>query len=167
MRAFRFSMWVALAVVAAGVGCATRHVPAVKKPLQRIAPTEVTWGPTAAGLQCRLRPIKRLLSAGEAPTFKVDLRNQGGRVFTFLPDPQTPLHQFAVDGRWYPWPHRPTDGKTQPLGPGVEIADMPVALPADTPLLLVPGRHTIQVAFSFEGIEVVSNPVEIEVIGSR
>jgi hypothetical protein len=165
VRAFRYSIWIVLTIVAVSIGCRTRHAPVVRKPPQRITLTEITWGPVVEGLQCRLRPIKRSVAAGEAPAFKVDLRNQGGRVFTFLPDPQTPLRQFAVDGRWYPWMHRPTDGRTQPLGPGVEIVDMPVALPVDTPSLLTPGWHTVQVAFSFEGIEVVSNPVEIEMVG--
>lgn len=167
MRTFRHNMWVVLAIAVAGVGCGTRQETAVvKRPMQqRVALTEVTWGPAAEGLQCRLRPIKRLVGDGESPTFKVDLRNQGGRVFTFLPDPRTPLHRFAVDGRWYLWPHRPTDGRTQAFGPGVEIADMPLTLPADTPSLLAPGWHTVQVAFSFEGIEVVSNPVEIQIVG--
>ncbi|MGE5296069.1 MAG: hypothetical protein ACM3VT_14695 [Solirubrobacterales bacterium] len=169
MRVLGYNTWVMLAIAATSVGCATRHATTavVKKPIQRIAPTEVTWGPTAEGLQCRLRPIKRLIGDGEAPTFRVDLRNEGGRVFTFLPDPRTPLHQFAVDGRWYPWPHRPADGKTLALGPGVEIPDMAVTLPADTPSLLVPGWHSVQVAFSFEGVEVVSNAVDIEIVGSR
>lgn len=168
MQVFRYTLWAMLAIVVFGIGCTTRHTTAtVKKPIQRIASTEVTWGPAADGLQCRLRPIKRTLAAGEAPTFKVDLRNHGGRVFAFLPGPQAPLHRFAVDGRWYPWPHRPTDGKTQAFGPGVEIPDMPVTLPADTPSLLVPGWHSVQVAFSFEGVEVVSNAVEIEIAGSR
>lgn len=169
MRTFEYRLWIAVAIAVTDVGCRTRHETAVvHRPMQqRIAPTEVTWGPSAEGLQCRLRPIKRLVGEGESPTFKVDLRNQGGRVFAFVPGPQAPLYRFAVDGRWYPWPQRPTDGKTQALGPGVEIADMPLILPVDTPSLLAPGWHTVQVAFSFEGVEVVSNPVEIQMTGSR
>jgi len=55
----------------------------------------------------------------------------------------------------------------QALGPGVEILDLSAVLPHDARSLLTPGRHVIQVAFSFEGIEVVSNPVDIEIAGSR
>jgi hypothetical protein len=133
-----------------------------------VAATEVGWGPAAEGLQCRLRPVKRICAAGESPTFKIDLCNRGGRVFAFLGGEHAPVHQFSIDGRGRRWPARPpTDGKAQALGPGVEVLDLPVTLPADAQSLLTPGRHIIQFAFSFEGVEVVSNPVEIEIIGSR
>jgi hypothetical protein len=126
----------------------------------------VEWGPAADGLQCRLRPIKRVCPAGESPAFKIDLCNRGGRVFAFLQSEQAPLDRFAVDGCWHPWPDRgPTNGKTLALGPGVEFSDLPLTLPPNAQSYLTPGPHVIQVAFSFEGVEVVSNPVEIEMTG--
>jgi hypothetical protein len=152
------------------MGCA-RHASRASvaqraKPIRRAAPTQVEWGPEAAGLQCRLRPVKRVFPAGESPAFKVDLRNRGGRVFAFVKTDQAPLEEFAIDGRWRPWPDRPpTDGKIVAFGPGVEFPDLPLTLPANAQSDLVSGPHVVQVAFSFEGIEVVSNPVEIEIVG--
>jgi hypothetical protein len=137
-----------------------------RKLIQRATPAQLEWGPAASGLQCRLRPIKRVCPAGESPAFKIDLRNQGGRVFAFVQGQQTPLDRFAVDDRWHPWPNRPpTDGRTLAFGPGVEFPDLPATLPGNAQSYLTPGPHVIQVAFSFEGIEVVSNPVEIEIAG--
>jgi hypothetical protein len=115
-----------------------------------------------------LRPLRRACPAGEKPAFKVDLRNQGGRLFTYLQGEQAPLDRFAVDGCWRLWPDRPpTNGRILPLAPGIEFLELPATLPADAQSHLTPGPHVIQVAFSFEGIEVVSNPVEIEIVGSR
>ena len=89
-------------------------------------------------------------------------------MFAFLRGEQAPVHHFSIDGRWRRWPSpAPTDGKVQALGPGVEVLDLPATLPADARSLLTPGRHVVQVAFSFEGVEVVSNPVEIEIVGSH
>lgn len=157
-------------VVAGGLGCA-RHVSRRSdapraKAVRRAAPAQQEWGPEAAGLLCRLRPIKRIFPAGESPTFKVDLRNHGGRVFAVAKTEQAPLDQFAIDGRWHTWPDRPpTDGKILAFGPGVEFPDLPLTLPASAQPDLMPGPHAVQVAFSFEGVEVVSNAVEIEIVG--
>ena len=131
-------------------------------------PLEVGWGPAAEGLQCRLRPTRAVVAAGENPAFRIDLCNRGGRVFAFLCGEQAPVHQVSIDGRWRRWPDRPpTDGKIRALGPGVEVPDLPVILRGDARSFLSPGRHIVQFAFSFEGVEVVSNPVEIEILGSR
>lgn len=172
METLRRDILVLLALLMVGAGCRHRHrTPTVYRPvviqLQRPAtPAAVTWGPAAEGLQCRLRPVRRACPAGESPAFRVDLRNSGGRVFAFVRGDQAPLHQYCIDGRWLRWPERPpTDGKVQPLGPGVEVSDMPVVFPADARPLLTSGRHLIQIAFSFEGIDVVSEPVDIEIIG--
>jgi hypothetical protein len=173
----RYRILVALVVVAGGLSCA-RHAsrasvaqkpkPTQRKVIQRATPAQLEWGPAASGLQCRLRPIKRVCPAGESPAFKADLRNQGGRVFAFLQGQQAPLDRFAIDGCWHPWPARPSvAARTLALGPGVEFPDLPATFPPNAQSYLTPGPHTIQVAFLFEGIEVVSNPVEIEIIGSR
>jgi len=163
----KYGSLVALVVAAAGVGCA-RRTPVVQTQIQRAAPLEVGWGPAAEGLQCRLRPTRHVVAAGEEPAFKIDLCNRGGRVFAFLCGEQAPVYQVSIDGRWRRWPDRPpTDGKIRALGPGVEVPDLPAILRGDARSFLSPGRHVVQFAFSFEGVEVVSNPVEIEIVGSR
>ncbi len=123
-----------------------------------------TWGPDAEGLQCRLRPVKQTWQTDESPAFKVDLQNHGMRIFAFTRSPDVPLHEFSVDGRWYRCPApAPAPCRVWPLAPKVEFPDLPVTLPQAVCGPLPPGRHTIQVAFVLEGIEVVSNPVGIEV----
>jgi hypothetical protein len=139
----------------------------VQTPFARAEPpaqTGPTWGPEAEGLQCRLRPTKRLWNPGETITFKLDLRNQGTRLFAF--DSQEPIRadRVALNGRWYRWP-RPdaAPAKVRPLAPGAEFTDLTLTLPGHTQLPLGPGRHEIRVAFIFEGIEVRSDPVAIEI----
>ncbi len=123
-----------------------------------------TWGAQAEGLQCRLRPVKRIWQAGEPPAFKLDLRNHGTRIFAFTRSPDVPLHGFSVDGHWYRWPTpAPAPCRVWPLAPKVEFPDLSVTLPQAICGPLPTGRHTIQVAFVFEGVEVVSNPTGIEV----
>ncbi len=158
-----------LMVAAAGIGCA-RHETSIHRQARAVtaAPAEAQWGPAAEGLQCRLRPGRRVCPAGESPTFRIDLCNHGGRVFAFPRGEQAPVHGFSIDGHWHRWPRGPaTDGKARALGPDTEVLDLSAALPANARPLLGPGRHVVQFAFSFEGVEVVSNPVEIEIIESR
>lgn len=133
-------------------------------PPDRLVRAAPTWGPEAEGLQCRLRPTKRLWRAGETVTFKLDLRNRGKRLFAF--DASHPVHaeRISLDGRWYRRPRPETAAaKVRPLAPGAELADLTLALPQRPRLPLTPGYHAIAVAFVFEGIEVVSNPVNIEI----
>ncbi|HNY77346.1 MAG: hypothetical protein RBS72_02190 [Sedimentisphaerales bacterium] len=130
----------------------------------RIVRTTSDWGPQAEGLQCRLRPTKRLWQSAETPTFRLDLRNQSRRLFAFdVHEPICP-DRVWLDGRWY---QRRRDeaarAKMYPLAPGGELADLMLTVPTEMGLPLGPGRHTIQVAFDLEDITVVSNPVEIEV----
>lgn len=168
MALLRFGIVVALGIIVVSIAGCSRHTTAVRRQVGRLAPADPTWGPQAEGLQCRLRPVKRSWPAGESPTFRIDLRNHGVRMFAFLSDEQIPVHGFAIDGRWRRWPNpAPVEGRTRALSPGVEILDLPAALPAETRGLLAPGRHVIQLAFSFEGVEVLSNRVEIEIVGSR
>jgi hypothetical protein len=113
-----------------------------------------------------LRPARRAYTVGESPAFKIDLCNRGGRVFAFSRGEQAPVHEFSIDGRRRRWPDRPpTDGKIQAFGPGASVLDLPVTLPGEAQSLLAPGLHIVRFAFSFEGVEVVSNPVQIEIIG--
>ncbi|HPC94620.1 MAG TPA: hypothetical protein PLU87_06750 [Sedimentisphaerales bacterium] len=126
--------------------------------------TTSDWGIRVEGLQCRLRPTKRLWHSGEMPTFRLDLRNQGRRLFAFNTSEPICPDRVWLDGRWY---RRRADeaavAKIRPLTPGEEMADLMVSMPVEMGLPLAPGRHTIQVAFDIEDLTVVSNPVEIEV----
>lgn len=160
-------MLICVAVALSGIGCARHAARPVKSP-EVAAWAEPVWGPATQGLQCRLRPVRRVWHAPEAPEFKIDLRNQGKRIFAFASSEQVPLHAIGVDGRWYACP-RPmrAEGPVWPLAPGVEFAGLPVVLPSDTGLPLAAGRHTIQIAFSFEGLEVISNPVGIEILPAQ
>jgi hypothetical protein len=126
--------------------------------------SQPAWGTQVQGLQCRLRPLGTAWHAGEPPCFAVDLRNGGQRTFAFIGGTQAPVYQVSVDRRWYRLVNPPVQGKVQALAPGVEIADAPLSLSDSMHLPLKPGRHTIQVSFLFEGLEVVSNPVRIKVL---
>ncbi len=130
----------------------------------RLVRTAPDWGAQAEGVQCRLRPTKRLWLTGEALTFKLDLRNQGQRLFAF--DVREPIRpsRIAVDGRWHHWRRDETSlAKIRPLGPGVEFADLTLTIPPEMDLPLGPGRHTIQVTLDFEDLTVISDPVRIEI----
>lgn len=160
-------MPICLAVALFGVGCA-RHAARLAKLPEAAAWAEPVWGPSTQGLQCRLRPARRLWHLPEAPEFKVDLRNEGKRIFAFAASEQVPLHAIGVDGRWYACPRPVTaEGRARPLAPGAEFTGLPVVLTPDMDLPLAAGRHIIEVAFSFEGLEVVSNPVGIEILPAR
>lgn len=146
-------------------GCSREaRLPGRRVSANRVVRSAPDWGAPAEGLQCRLRPTKRLWLAGEVLTFKLDLRNQGKRLFAF--DVHEPIYpdRVAVDGRWY---HRRQDrtneAKIRPLGPGAELTDLTLAIPREMALPLGPGRHTIQVALDLEDITVVSEPVRIEI----
>ena len=159
-RAIRIVLVCGLLIVL-GPGC-NRPAEAPRGRIEPVIPTTPSWGPETEGLQCRLRPVKRLWNPNEPLAFKLDLRNQGKRVFAV----SVPLHPdgIALDGRWYhrPQPHGGT-AKVRPLGPGAELADLSLNLPQASQLPLGPGRHRIQVAFVFEGIDVRSGPVAIEI----
>jgi hypothetical protein len=145
------------------VGCAQD----VQTPLIRAEPptqTTPTWGSQIEGLQCRLRPTKRLWNPQETITFKIDLRNRGTRLFAF--DAREPIHadRIALNGRWYRWPQpEGAPAKVRPFTPGAELTDLTLTLPRNAHLPLGPGRHEVRIAFLFEGVEVRSNPVNIEV----
>ena len=158
--------FLSILVLAAWSGCARQTTGPARQPDRRgwIAPT---WGPSTEGLQCRLRPTKRLWHPPETPTFRVDIRNRGRRTFAFDPSERVPLHAVSLDGRQYPCPSRPARAtRLQPLGPDAEFPDLPLRLPEEARLPFTPGRHVIHVTLSFEDLEVVSNPVDIEVLAS-
>jgi hypothetical protein len=129
-------------------------------------PGEVPWGPAVDGIQCRLRPDKLVWKAGEVPTFKVDVRNQGTQQKLTITLAQA-LHHLEVDGTLYHWVADGA-GLLKPLLPGQRYDDIPFTLTDDwstgpqpdspppgigsglviklQPLNLTPGKHTIRVA---------------------
>lgn len=130
-------------------------------PHVRVAPT---WGPEIGGLQCRLRPTKRLWSIDASPAFKLDLRNRGKRLFAFDTAEPVRADRVWLDGRWYRWPHgQSAAAKVRPFAPDTELTDLALILPRAPWLPLTPGFHDIAVAFVFEGVEVISNRVGIEI----
>ena len=144
----------------------------VREPARRRGPSldvawsKPQWGPQSHGLQCRLRPAKRLWRAGQRPTFTVDLRNHGKRIFAFRSAGQISVHEFTVDGRRHRLADPPAaQFRIWPLAPGVEFLDLAVCLPEEVPVSS--GRHEVQVSFLLEGIEVVSNAAGIEILASR
>jgi hypothetical protein len=157
------------ALAALCAGCARAPlaplVPAQLPPkTEKVPPRRPTWGPEAEGLQCRLRATKHIWQRGEAPTFKVDLRNRGSRIFAFATDNSVPSYQVIANGRKYPLAEPAArEARIKPLAPGVEFSNLPISLPGKVHTSLATGRHTIQLVFSFEGVEVVSNPVSIEI----
>jgi hypothetical protein len=131
----------------------------------RQAWAEPAWGEVAEGLRCRLRPDKRVWQQGEALSFKVDMRNQGGRMFAFAPSHIQQICRIQFDGRWYHWPNPAMiDGSVWPLAPGVQFDDILISLDKQFGVKIAPGRHIIRVAFALEGVEVVSNPVGIKIL---
>jgi len=158
--------FLSILVLVAWSGCARQTAGPAKRP-GRVQWTAPTWGPPTEGLQCRLRPTKRLWHPQETPTFKVDIRNLGRRTFAFAPSDPIPLHSVSLNGRKYPCPPRQARAaRLQPLKPDMEFLDLPLRLPGEARLPLTPGRHVIQIALSFEGLEIASSPVGIEVLPS-
>ena len=126
--------------------------------------TKPSWGPETEGLQCRLRPTKRLWPPNEVPSFKVDLRHHGKRIFALAASGALPLDRVVVDDREYPAPSRPlVERRLSPLAPGMELTNQPISLPRSVYASLAAGPHTVQIVFAFEDVEVVSNRVAIEV----
>ncbi len=138
-------------------------------------PTEAEWGETVEGVQCRLRADKLVWEAGEVPTLKADVRNQGmHRVFVLPFGKQHGYIQF--NGQWCWRGDAKVMWATIILGPGEEHHDYTLIVPqallteGRERLSLTPGKHTIRVAFEArrrgqrEGFRIISNPVEIEVL---
>ncbi len=126
---------------------------------------EPDWGRQTEGLQCRLRPARRDWLPGELPIFRADIRNQGKRSFAFLPDHGQQLSRVQFDGKWYRWPTPvAVDSPVWELSPGARFNDIIITLHERLNIDVTPGRHIIRVAFLFEGIPVVSNPVGIRML---
>ena len=166
-RTIRLLLWIVALTGVVGSGCIgepkTPPRQADRQP-NRIVQT-AQWGPDTQGVQCRIRPIKRLWRADEPPVFKVDFRNRGKRAFALLDDGSVHAERILVDNRWYsrPWLGA-AEGKPKLFGPGDQLEGLSLRLSGEMSLPLGYGSHTIQVAFLFEGLEIVSNSVDIEIL---
>jgi hypothetical protein len=138
---------------------------------------EPTWGEAVEGVQCRLTADKPVWNAGEIPTFKAEVRNQGTRNLSIAQAQQ--LCEIEFDGRWFVW-LGPIDVKSSALDPGRQYTNIPITLVSDwrskdarEPLKLAPGKHTVRIAFIASPqnrnvsppVRAVSNPVAIEIRG--
>ena len=77
-----------IALLLAAQGC-TATGP--RQTAERLAWGEPSWGPSAEGLQCRLRADRRDWLISETPVLQFDLRNDGKRTFAFWPAHKTQL----------------------------------------------------------------------------
>jgi len=164
MKAQR-NVWMitALLVFIAGQGCKTPSAQLIASQ-DSYAWAEPTWGEADEGLQCRLRPDKRVWQTGETPTFKIDIKNRGRRMFAFPPSHIQQICRIQFDGKWYNWPGPVMiDSAVWPLAFGVQFDDIPIALHERFGIKITPGRHVVRVALVLEGVQVVSNPVGIKI----
>ena len=139
---------------------------------------EVPWGESVDGVQVRLRPDKVQWKAGETPSLRAEVRNDGKTTF-FLAKLQE-LCEVEVDGTWYRWGGL-IDVQSGAFQPGQHWQDIPFTLvkawarlkdKKHQPIQLTPGKHTIRVALIADPIDpntgkpirVISNPVEIEIL---
>jgi RNA polymerase sigma factor (sigma-70 family) len=151
------------------------------EPVKVTVGKEPAWGEADGGVQARIRTPKVAWDLGEAPTFILDLRNQGKQTPRAF---QRPFDcAIEVDGTWYAY-GKPVSwvGPTEPtpLEPGKQFNDWltvsvddswvdksPSLAPgAKGRLSLPPGKHTIRIAFPLDGakpLRPISGPVEIEV----
>ena len=153
-----------LLVLLAGQGCKTPWAELITS-RDSYAWAEPTWGEADEGLQCRLRPDKRIWHTGETLTFKIDIKNHGQRMFAFPSSQVQQICKIQFDGKWYRWPSPVTiDGSIWPLASGVQFEDIPIALHKQFGIKITPGRHVVRVALVLEGVQVVSNPVGIKIL---
>lgn len=146
-----------------GLGCKKLRETPTARP-ERLIRAVSTWGPQVEGLQCRLRPTKRLWPAGQDLAFKLDLRNQGKRLFAFDVAPPIRPRRVALDGIWYRLPEtQRAVAKVRPLSPGDEWADLALIVPVTASLPLTSGYHSLAIALVLEGVEVTSDAVTIEI----
>ncbi len=157
---------ISLIFLAAALLCAgcSRESRTSTRPMHSSVREAPDWGPSAEGVQSRLRPTRRLWQQGEPITFKLDLRNRGSRLFAF--DVREPIRpsRIAIDRRWrHLRRDQTTQTKIQPLAPGTELTDLEVIVSPEKGLPLGAGRHTIQISLELEDLTVLTNPVAIEI----
>ena len=160
----KLSLPLALALLVACQGCKSPFQ-LLTRQTDRSAWGEPTWGPAAEGLQCRLRPDKRTWQFTETTEFNFDLRNRGKRTFAFWPAHKLELAEIQFDGKWHRWPDAiMIDSHAWPLAPGSQYNAVTIDLDERFGIETKPGRHIIRIAYSLEGVRVVSNPVGIEIL---
>lgn len=134
MEAFKKSLLIVLlSVFLASQGCKTPPAKPVVLPVvlqtTDAAWSEPVWGEAAEGLQCRLRPDRRTWKVSERPSFKVDIRNQGKRIFAFLPLYQIELCRIQFDDKRYQVPSPfMIDSPVWSLAPGSQFNDIAITL---------------------------------------
>jgi RNA polymerase sigma factor (sigma-70 family) len=153
----------------------------VTQPVDVEVGKESAWGEAVDGVQARIRTPKAIWKAGEAPTFILDLRNQGKQTphSTHVPSDC----EIEVDGIWYMYtgPVDVTSVDTR-LEPGKQFNDWVTISPdkfwmnkspgpapgSKDRLSLLAGKHTVRIAYpTMQGVKPpirpVSGPIEIEV----
>ncbi|MHC4559344.1 MAG: HEAT repeat domain-containing protein [Planctomycetota bacterium] len=138
-------------------------------------PDDSSWGESVEGLQVWLRTDKMVWRMGETPTFSLDLRNNGKKVFNYVRIMEAHC-RIEYDGQWYIWADPiMISAPTWPLRPGIQVngaikvklvKSWGIKMGGKERLELTPGRHMVRVRFTPGGGEVqaVSNPVEIEIL---
>jgi beta-lactamase regulating signal transducer with metallopeptidase domain len=155
---------------------------------ERVGP----WGDAIQGVQARLRPDKFSWIEGDVPTFRADIRNQGGGEYNVAQSQQ--LCELEVDGARYIYIGS-VRVRSSWLPPGRVYEDIPIELngqywfAASTsaqdskstattsgaliPLKLSPGKHSLRVIFFCDGgsshrnIVIESNLVEFEIAAAK
>jgi RNA polymerase sigma factor (sigma-70 family) len=148
----------------------------ISQPIKIEMGKESAWGEAVDGVQARIRAPKVIWTAGEAPTFILDLRNQGKKT----PDQRRiPVDcQIELDKLWYSYeiPSGPYVTVGELLKPSDQVNDWTTVTPDEhwvsltaekKHFSLAPGKHTIRIAYQLQGttpaIRPISGPVEIEV----
>ena len=157
-----WKQFLVLAVILACNGCTT----SLRDPDSlRAAWADPTWGPSAEGLQCRLSVDRRTWASDETPAFSFDLRNSGKRTFAFWPAHKLELAEIEFDGKWHRWPRDiKTDSHAWPLAPGSQYNAVSIQLDKRFGITMKPGKHIVRIAYSLEGVRVVSNAVGIVIL---
>ncbi len=147
----------------------------VSQPVEIEVGKESAWGEAVDGVQARLRAPKAVWKAGEAPTFILDLRNEGKNTPNAR---RVPVDcQIEVDGTWYSYdiPSGPYPTVVDLLEPGKQINGWTTVSPdkywgsitgKKEHLPLPHGKHTRRIGYWLQGtpnIRPESGPVEIEV----
>jgi hypothetical protein len=154
-----------MALLLAAQGCTAT---APRQTGERLAWGEPSWGPPAEGLQCRLRADRRDWLISETPVLQFDLRNDGKRTFAFWPAQKTQLCEIEFDGKWRRWPDAVMiDSQVWPLAPGAQYNAVTIELDKRFGIKLAPGRHILRIAFTLEGVRVVSNSVGIKILAPK
>ena len=158
------SKYLASAILALLLVCQGCKAPLTKPGRAASAWGEARWGPVSEGLQCRLRAQRRTWRLDETPSFNFDLRNGGKRTFAFWPAQKLELAEIEFDGKWYRWPRDvKTDSHVWPLAPGSQYNAVTIELDKRFKIDIKPGKHIVRIAYSLEGVRVVSNAVGIEI----